>query len=113
MTVTDETIEEISAVELKQMLDAGEEIQLIDVRQPAEHAFARIRGSKLIPLADLAKRVGELDPTRLTVIHCKMGGRTPKAIAILRNAGFRGPIRGLRGGITAWSNEVDPKVPKY
>lgn len=113
MTITGESIEEISAADLKQMLDAGEKIQLIDVRQPEEFAFARIRGAKLIPLADLAKRVGELDPSLLTIIHCKMGGRTPKAIEILKNAGFPGPVRGLRGGITAWSNEVDPKVPKY
>lgn len=111
--LTGDTVEEISATELKRLLDSGEAIQLIDVREPEEYAFARINGAKSIPLSVLRRRMGELDPTKLTIIHCKMGGRSPKAIEILRNAGFTGQLRVLRGGITAWSNEVDPKVPKY
>jgi rhodanese-related sulfurtransferase len=106
-------IEEISATDLKRRIDAGEDIQLIDVRQPEEWAFAKIDGAKNIPLGDLMKRAGEIDQNRETVIHCKMGGRSAKAIEILRQSGYQGSLKNLKGGITAWSNEVDPKVPKY
>ena len=106
-------MQEITASEIKNRMDAGEDIQLIDVRQPDEHDFARIEGAKLIPLGDIIKRMNEIDPTRETVIHCKAGGRSAKAIAALQNAGFKGELKNLKGGITAWSNEVDPKVPKY
>lgn len=106
-------IEEISATTLKGRLDAGDDIQLIDVRQPDENAFAKIEGAKLIPLGDVLKRMGEIDSKRETVIHCKMGGRSAKAIEMLVQAGFTGDLKNLKGGITAWSNEVDPKVPKY
>jgi sulfur-carrier protein adenylyltransferase/sulfurtransferase len=106
-------IEEISATELKSRIDAGEDIQLIDVRQPDENAFARIPGAKLIPLGDVLRRMNEINPARETVIHCKMGGRSAKAIELLKQAGFSGELKNLKGGITAWSNEVDPKVPKY
>ncbi len=106
-------IEEISATSLRARLDADEDIQLIDVRQPDEYAFCKIEGAKLIPLGDVLKRVGEIDPARETVVHCKMGGRSAKAIEMLKQAGFTGELKNLKGGITAWSNEVDPKVPKY
>jgi adenylyltransferase/sulfurtransferase len=106
-------MQEITATELKNRLDAGEDIQLIDVRQPDEHAFARIEGAKLIPLGDIIKKMNEIDPGRETVIHCKAGGRSARAIAALKNAGFTGELKNLKGGITAWSNEVDSKVPKY
>ena len=106
-------IEEISATELKQKMDAGDDIQLIDVRQPDEYAFAKIPGAKLIPLGDVIRRKNEIDPSRETVIHCKMGGRSARAIEALRQSGFTGNLKNLRGGITAWSNEVDPNVPKY
>ena len=106
-------VDEISATELKARLDAGDDIQLIDVRQPEEHAFARISGAKLIPLGELMQRVSEIDNDRETVIHCKMGARSARAVAALQQAGFPAPLKNLRGGITAWSNEVDPKVPKY
>jgi adenylyltransferase/sulfurtransferase len=106
-------IEEISATELKRRLDAGEDIQLIDVRQPEEHNFARIEGAKLIPLGEILNRVDEIDPARETVLHCKMGMRSARAVEALQRAGYRGTLKNLKGGITAWSNEVDPKVPKY
>lgn len=106
-------IEEISATNLKTRLDAGDDIQLIDVRQPDEFGFAKIEGSKLIPLGDVLKRMDEIDQNRETVVHCKMGGRSAKAIELLKQAGFTGEMKNLKGGITAWSNEVDPKVPKY
>lgn len=106
-------IEEISATELKRRMDAGEDIQLIDVRQPDENAFAKIRGSKLIPLGEIIVRMDEINDSRETVIHCKMGGRSAQAIQVLERAGFKGKLKNLKGGITAWSNEVDPTIPKY
>ncbi len=106
-------IEEISATELKRRIDAGEDIQLIDVRQPDENAFAKIEGAKLIPLGQIIARMSELDDSRETVIHCKMGGRSAQAIEALERAGFKGKLKNLKGGITAWSNEVDPNIPKY
>jgi adenylyltransferase/sulfurtransferase len=106
-------IEEISATELKRRLDAGDDIQLIDVRQPEEWAFAKIEGAKLIPLGEIMNRRDEIDETRETVIHCKAGMRSARAVQVLQQAGFKGELKNLKGGITAWSNEVDPKVPKY
>ena len=104
---------EITAKELKARLDAGNDIQLIDVRQPDEYAFAKIEGAKLIPLGEIPARMGELDSTRETVIHCKMGGRSARAIEYMQRAGFKGELKNMVGGITAWSNDVDPSVPKY
>lgn len=106
-------MQEITATELNKQIEKGEDIQLIDVRQPDEHAFAKIKGAKLIPLGEILSRMSEIDETRETVIHCKMGGRSAKAIEAMQRAGFKGNLRNLKGGITAWSNEVDPKVPKY
>ena len=106
-------MQEITASELKAKLDAGEDIQLIDVRQPDEYAFASIDGAKLIPLGEVIARMSEIDPERETVIHCKMGGRSARAIEFLEHSGFKGSLSNLVGGITAWSNEVDSRVPKY
>lgn len=106
-------MQEITATELKNRIDKGDDIQLIDVRQPDENAFAKIEGAKLIPLGEIVQRMGELDENRETVIHCKAGGRSAKAIEMLTRAGFKGDMKNLRGGITAWSDEVDPKIPKY
>ncbi len=106
-------IEEISATDLNAQMDDGKDIQLIDVRQPDEYAFARIEGAKLIPLGEIVARMSEIDEDRETVIHCKMGGRSARAIEALQRSGFKGSLKNLKGGITAWSNEVDPRVPKY
>jgi rhodanese-related sulfurtransferase len=104
---------EITATELKERLDRGDSIQIIDVREPQEFEVARIPDSKLIPLGDVLNRMGEIDETIETVVHCKMGGRSARAIEALRRAGFQGKLLNLKGGINAWSNEVDPSVPKY
>ena len=104
---------EITATELKQRLESGEPVQIIDVREPDEYAIARIPDSKHIPLGQVVNRMSEIDPDMDTVVHCKMGGRSAKAIEALRRAGFTGRLTNLKGGITAWSNEVDPGVPKY
>jgi molybdopterin/thiamine biosynthesis adenylyltransferase/rhodanese-related sulfurtransferase/molybdopterin converting factor small subunit len=107
------TMEEITATELKQRLDNGDNIQIIDVREPNEYEIAQIPNSKLIPLGQVLNRMNEIDPNRETVVHCKMGGRSAKAIDALQRSGFTGHLINLAGGITAWSNEVDPSVPKY
>ena len=98
---------------MKQRLDRGDDIQIIDVREPNEYEIARLSGSRLIPLGQVVARMNEIDAARETVVHCKMGGRSAKAIEALKRAGFSGRLINLKGGITAWSNEVDPSVPKY
>ena len=107
------TMEEITATELKARLDNGDNIQIIDVREPNEYEIAQIPNSKLIPLGQVLNRMNEIDADRETVVHCKMGGRSAKAIDALQRSGFTGKLINLAGGITAWSNEVDPSVPKY
>lgn len=106
-------MEEITATELKARLDRGDDLQIIDVREPNEYEVARLEGSKLIPLGQVVNRQGEIDESRETIVHCKLGGRSAKAIEALQRAGFAGRLVNLRGGITAWSNEVDPAVKKY
>ena len=110
---TQPTMEEITATELKQRLDHGDDIQIIDVREPHEYEIGKIPNSRLIPLGQVVNRMNEIDSNRETVMHCKMGGRSAKAIEALQRAGFAGRLVNLKGGITAWSNEVDPSVPKY
>jgi sulfur-carrier protein adenylyltransferase/sulfurtransferase len=104
---------EITATELKQRLDNGDDIQIIDVREADEVAIGRIPNSVHIPLAQVVNRMGEIDAGRETVMHCKMGGRSARAIEALKRSGFTGKLMNLKGGIIAWSNEVDPSVPKY
>ena len=106
-------MQEITATELKQRLDHGDDIQIVDVREDNEVAIGRIPNSIHIPLAQVLTRMNEIDPTRETVVHCKMGGRSARAIDALERSGFSGSLANLKGGIIAWSNEVDPSVPKY
>lgn len=106
-------MEEITAKELKRRLDEGHDIQIIDVREPNEYEAARLENSKLIPLDQVVDRIDEIDLSRETVVHCQGGKRSAKAIEALRRAGFQGRLVNLKGGITAWSDEVDPSVPKY
>jgi sulfur-carrier protein adenylyltransferase/sulfurtransferase len=102
----------ITAVELREKLDRREKFVLVDVREPFEYDICNIPGSKLIPLGELPARLSELDSADDIVLHCKVGGRSAKALKILQEAGFR-KLSNLRGGITAWADEVDPSVPKY
>jgi len=103
---------EITAKDLKKEIDQGRDLVILDVREPHEFQIGRIPGSTLIPLGDLPKRVNELDPDRDLVVHCKMGGRSAKAVEFLRQSGFQ-KVRNLQGGILAWSEQVDASVPKY
>ena len=103
---------EIDVTELKQKLDRGDNFVLIDVREPHEYQIGNIPGSRLIPLGQFPQHVGELDPEADIVIHCKSGMRSARACGILRQAGFK-HVRNVVGGILAWSDKVDPSVPKY
>jgi len=104
-------ISEMQPEELKRRLDQGDDIFILDVREPHEYQIANI-GGHLLPLGDLERRSGELDRNREIVVHCKGGVRSTKAVEYLRQIGFKNVIN-LTGGITAWSDKVDPKVPKY
>ena len=106
-------MEEITPTELKQRLDNGDDIQILDVREDNEVAIARIPNSVHIPLGQVLARMNEIDPNRETVVHCKMGGRSARAIAALERLGFQGKLINLKDGIIGWSNEVDPSVLKY
>jgi len=107
-----EAVEEISAGELKRRMDDGIALEVIDVRDPHEWEICRIPGTRLVPLGTLAERLHEFDSSKTYVMHCKSGIRSAKAIAQLRRAGFK-RLLNLRGGVLAWSREVDPSVPTY
>jgi len=102
----------ISVEDLKVRLDQGDPFVLLDVREPFEHDIARIPGSRLIPLGELASRMSELDSADEIVIHCKMGSRSATALRQLQEAGF-GKLWNVEGGIEAWADKVDPSTPKY
>jgi sulfur-carrier protein adenylyltransferase/sulfurtransferase len=104
-------VPEIQVEELKRWLDAGDDVFVLDVREPHEYQICNI-GGYLIPLGDLPKRVHELDSSREIVAHCRSGVRSAKAVDFLHQAGFR-KVHNLAGGISAWADRVDPKMPKY
>jgi molybdopterin/thiamine biosynthesis adenylyltransferase/rhodanese-related sulfurtransferase/molybdopterin converting factor small subunit len=103
---------EITSLELKQRLDRGDTIAILDVREPNEYQINRIAGSTLMPLGEVPKRYAELDPDAEMVVHCKMGGRSAKAVEFLRSVGFKKALN-LKGGILDWIDKVDPTQPKY
>jgi adenylyltransferase/sulfurtransferase len=104
-------IPQMSVTELKQKLDAGEDVFILDVREPYEYQIAQI-GGHLIPLGELPNRLGELDTEKNIVVQCKSGGRSQRAAEFLAQNGFS-KLHNLAGGILAWSNEIDPDVPRY
>ncbi|MGH9491960.1 MAG: molybdopterin-synthase adenylyltransferase MoeB [Terriglobales bacterium] len=101
----------IQVEELKRRLDAGEDVFVLDVREPHEYQICNLQGH-LIPLGDLPKRAHELDSSREIVAHCRSGKRSAEAVEFLRRAGFR-KVWNLAGGILAWADRIDPKMPKY
>ena len=113
LAITPNDLEEITATELSEWLESRDDLQLIDVREPHEYEIARIPKAKLIPLGQVVNRAVEIDPNLTTVVHCKAGVRSAKAIDALHHSGFAGRLINLKGGITAWSDEVDGNVPKY
>ena len=104
-------VPQLTAKELKRRIDAGENLFILDVREPFEYQIANI-GGKLIPQNDVPQRIGEIDRNREIVVHCKAGGRSQRIAEFLKQSGFTKVVN-LAGGILAWSDEVDPKVPKY
>jgi len=109
--VTTTTLPEITPRELKSRLDRGDDLYILDVREPHEYQICNLHGH-LIPLGELSRRVNELDSSREIVAHCRSGKRSAEAVEFLQKAGFR-KIWNLKGGILAWSDEVDSSVPKY
>jgi adenylyltransferase/sulfurtransferase len=107
-------IPEVSVEELKARLERREDFLLLDVREPAEHALARIPGSQLIPLGQLPQRLDELAQYRgrPILVHCRSGNRSAQAVRLLRERGFPGAVN-VAGGIAAWSARIDPSVPEY
>lgn len=103
---------DIEPVEVKAKQDRGDKFILVDVREVHEFQICRIPGSTLIPLGELQKRLNELDPNSEIIAHCKMGGRSAKAVDFLKQRGYK-KVRNMKGGILAWSDKVDPTVPKY
>jgi sulfur-carrier protein adenylyltransferase/sulfurtransferase len=105
--------DEVTVQDLKRALaDPASGILALDVREPDEHRLARIEGVPLLPLSVLAQRYTELDPQRSYFLLCKLGGRSMKALQFLRQHGFA-QVKSVKGGIQAWSSEIDPAVPKY
>jgi adenylyltransferase/sulfurtransferase len=104
-------IPQITVKELKRRIDAGEDVQLIDVREPYEYQIAQI-GGKLIPQNDVPQRLAEIDRDREVVVHCKSGGRSQRIAEFLKQSGYSRVVN-VAGGILAWSDEIDPKVQKY
>jgi len=105
-------VKTISVRALHQLRQRGDNHFLLDVREPDEYATARIEGSVLIPLAEVTARAAELPRDLPLYVHCKLGGRSAKAVAALEELGFTNAVN-VTGGITAWSDEVDASVPRY
>jgi molybdopterin/thiamine biosynthesis adenylyltransferase/rhodanese-related sulfurtransferase len=104
-------IQEITPKDLKARQDRGDDLFILDVREPHEYQICNLKG-KLIPLGELTRRVNELDSSREMVVHCRSGKRSADAIQFLQKAGFK-KLWNLKGGVLAWSDEVDPTMPKY
>jgi molybdopterin/thiamine biosynthesis adenylyltransferase/rhodanese-related sulfurtransferase/molybdopterin converting factor small subunit len=105
------TVPEIQPEELKRRLERGDDVFILDVREPHEYEICNL-GGRLIPLGDLPRRVSELDSAREIVAHCRFGPRSAKAVEFLRQTGFR-KVKNLAGGIRAWAERVDPAMPRY
>jgi adenylyltransferase/sulfurtransferase len=103
---------EISPELVREMADAGEDFVLLDVRDDAEWELAHLEGAIHIPLPELESRLDELDASREVIVYCHVGDRSVDACLVLWNAGFR-KVRNLTGGIDAWSELIDPSVPRY
>jgi adenylyltransferase/sulfurtransferase len=111
---TDEKpIEEITALELKARFDKGDKLQIIDIREPHERAIVKFPNAKAIPLGQISRRIGELDPSLDTVFVCKIGKRSVYAIRALESKGYKGKVFNLQDGVNAWARDVDKSLPQY
>jgi adenylyltransferase/sulfurtransferase len=105
--------DEVTVQDMKRALDDPKRgIKVIDVREPDEYEIARVQGVPLLPLSQLPQRFTELDPNQHYYLHCKAGVRSLKALSFLREQGFK-YLKSVKGGITAWSDEIDSNVPRY
>jgi sulfur-carrier protein adenylyltransferase/sulfurtransferase len=104
-------IPQMTVQELKQRRDAGEDIFVLDVREPHEYQFANIGGT-LIPMNQVPQRLAEIDRNREIVVQCRSGGRSQRVAEFLAAQGYPN-VKNLAGGILAWSDQIDPTVPKY
>jgi rhodanese-related sulfurtransferase len=105
------SVPEISVQELQALKNANTDVFILDVRNQDEYQFCNLQGH-LIPFTELSSRLNELNPDQTIVIHCHGGGRSRRATEYLMSQGFK-KVFNLRGGITAWANEIDPTMPKY
>lgn len=105
------SVPEISVQELEALRNADTDVFILDVRNQDEYDICNL-GGYLIPFKELPSRLNELNPDQAIIVHCHAGGRARRATELLINEGFKN-VRNLRGGITAWANEIDPKMPKY
>jgi len=104
-------IPQITVTDLKQRIDAGEDLFILDVREPFEYQIANI-GGKLIPQGEVPQRLSEIDRSRQIIVHCKAGGRSQRVAEFLKQSGYPDVVN-VAGGILAWSNEIDSTVRKY
>jgi rhodanese-related sulfurtransferase len=105
---------EIDVAAVKQKLDAGDDFLFVDCREAKEHATANIAAAKLVPMGEIADRLGELEPhkERPLVVHCHHGGRSLRVARWLREQGFT-QAQSMAGGIDTWSQQIDSAVPRY
>jgi sulfur-carrier protein adenylyltransferase/sulfurtransferase len=106
------TADEMTVLDLKARMDAGNPPRLIDVREPHEYQICSIPGATLIPMSQVPDRLGEFDPSAELVVHCRSGARSAQVVAFLRQKGFT-DAHNLAGGVLAWIDQVDPSQPKY
>jgi adenylyltransferase/sulfurtransferase len=104
-------VPQITVSELKRRIDAGEDLFILDVREPFEYQIANI-GGKLIPQGEVPQRLAEIDRDREIIVHCKAGGRSQRIAEFLKQSGYPDVVN-VAGGILAWSSEIDATVPKY
>ncbi|WP_258103246.1 rhodanese-like domain-containing protein [Marinoscillum sp. MHG1-6] len=101
----------VTVKELKSMMDSGEDFQLIDVREPREYEAANI-GGELIPLATVPVNVEKFEKDKKVIVYCRSGKRSANAVNFMEQQGYDN-LYNLEGGILAWSDEIDPSIPKY
>ena len=110
-TATNNGIPQITVLELKQRLDAGEDLLILDVREPYEYQIANIGGT-LIPQGEVPRRLAEIDRNREIVVQCRSGGRSQRIAEFLAAKGYPN-VKNLAGGILAWADQIDPRLTKY
>ena len=110
-TAMNNGIPQITVLELKQRLDAGEDLMILDVREPFEYQIANIGGT-LIPQGEVPKRLAEIDRNREIIVQCRSGGRSQRIAEFLAAQGYPN-VKNLAGGILAWADQIDPKLTKY